>query len=777
MSSTLRYSVAVGSAVAAIVLRLILEPIWGLELPYLTLFPAIMLSAWFGGFGPGTVTTALSAAAAAYLWIDPGRAWSVSDPGAWLGLLVFVFAGIVVSALNEAWRRGTRALSEAEQRLDVTLRSIGDAVITTDDEGRVTRVNAVAETLTGWRASQAVGRPLPEVFVIINEQSREPAPHPIHRVLRDGVIAGLANHTLLVSRDGREISIDDSAAPIKGPDGRTSGAILVFRDITERRRIERERASRERAAREMAAIVESSDDAIISKDLDSTIRSWNRGAETLFGYTAAEAIGRSIRIIIPEARWSEEEEVLRRLRRGEKVDHFETVRRRKNGSELPVSLTISPIHSADGVVIGASKIARDISERKQVENERAQLLARERSARADIERASRLKDDFLAMLSHELRTPLNAVLGYTQLLSSGAVPPERAAHALQAIQRNAQAQARLVESLLDLSRVIAGKLELNLEELDLLSVLDAAVDVLRPEAEARDISFDVVVPNQRVALIGDGARLQQVFWNLLSNAIKFSPRGGHVRIGVTAEQAEVRVQVSDDGQGISADFLPYVFDRFKQAEREQRRSPAGLGLGLSLVREMVQAHGGTVVAESPGEDLGSTFTVALPTTATTTRPVADAPNQAPIEETARCLSGLEILVVDDERDARDLLALLLATRGALVRTVSSAAAALDAMGKQRPDLLLADLGLPDEDGYSLIRRLRTHERDQGGARVPAIALTAHSGSNDRERVIAAGFDWHVAKPVDPHALIRAINRVTRAEGTGGDARVGPGSSA
>ncbi len=425
-------------------------------------------------------------------------------------------------------------------------------------------------------------------------------------------MAGLANHTLLLSRDGRAIPIDDSAAPIRAADGGTSGVILVFRDISERRRIEAERETQDRISRELAAIVESSDDAIVSKDLESRIRSWNRGAERMFGYTAEEAVGQSIRIIIPEERWSEEEDVLRQLRRGEKVDHFETVRRRKDGTELTVSLTISPIRSASGIVIGASKIARDITAMKQAEQELAQMFVREQAARAEVERASRLKDDFLAVLSHELRTPLNAVMGYSQLLSAGILPPARVAHAIQAILRNAQAQARLVESLLDLSRVMAGKLALNLEEIDLGSVIESAVDALRPEAETKSISFDVHMLPTRMRMVGDAARLQQVFWNLLSNAIKFTPGPGRVVVTAGVHEEHLRVSVADEGHGISPEFLPHVFDRFRQGASKGGQSPAGLGLGLALVREMVQAHGGTVVAESAGEGSGSTFTVTLP---------------------------------------------------------------------------------------------------------------------------------------------------------------------
>jgi PAS domain S-box-containing protein len=610
-----RFLIAAAAGAIGIVARLSLDPVWGDRLPFITLFPAVMLSAWLGGFWPGIVTTAISTVAAEYFWVSPGRSWTVSQPSEGLGLVVFVSVCVVISILNETWRRGAAALIESEQRLEVTLESIGDAVMTTDIDGRVTRMNRVAEALTGWTVQDALGRPLEDVLVMFDERTQATAVNPVGRVLREGVIAGLANHTVIVSRDGRRIPIDDSAAPIRSKSGAMTGAIMVFRDISERRRIEEERSRQVRTARELAAIVESSDDAIISKDLEGTIRSWNKGAERLLGYTADEVVGQSIRTIIPANRWPEEDGMLNELRLGRAVDHFETLRCHKDGREVAVSLTLSPIYAADGVVVGASSIARNIGEQKQIEAERTEMLIRERAARADLERASRIKDDFLAVLSHELRTPLQAVIGYVDLLMRGTLQAEAVDHAHQAIRRNAQAQARLVESLLDLSRVIAGKLELNVQELELVSVVVAAMDALRPEALKKQISLDLAGAGP-IAITGDSARLEQVFWNLLSNAIKFTPPGGTVTIDVHAAGGEATVRVADNGRGISSDLLPLVFDRFTQGTTEESdaQRERGLGLGLALVRELVQAHHGSVTAASDGRGHGSIFTVTLPVT-------------------------------------------------------------------------------------------------------------------------------------------------------------------
>src|SRR5688572_5038965 len=403
LSRPTRYAIAVAAAAGGLLLRLTLDPVWGGQLPYITLFPAIMVSAWVGGLGPGLLTTFLAALFAAYFWVPPLRSLWITDPGEWLGLSIFVAVGVVISGLNETWRRGTVALADSEQRLAVTLERIGDAVLTTDENGSVLTMNEVAEHLTGWLTAEAIGRPAEDVFVLAPETLASIVPSPVRKALREGKVTSLDGHTLLVSRNGGRTPIDHGAAPIRLED-RTAGVVVVFRDISERRRRDEERESQDRIARELAAIVETSDDAIVSKDLEGTIRSWNHGAKRMFGYTAEEMIGRSIRTVIPEDRWSEEDEIRRQLRQGNRVDSFETIRRRRDGSEVQVSLTISPIQSAAGGVVGASTIARDITERRQAEAERARLLGREQQARAEIERAGRMRDDFLAVLSHELRT-------------------------------------------------------------------------------------------------------------------------------------------------------------------------------------------------------------------------------------------------------------------------------------------------------------------------------------------------------------------------------------
>jgi PAS domain S-box-containing protein len=365
---------------------------------------------------------------------------------------------------------------------------------------------------------------------------------------------------------------------------------------------ERQSDRLEREALRLAAIVSSSDDAIISKDLDGTIQTWNRGAERMFGYTADEAIGKSITIIIPNERLDEETEVLRRIRAGLSVEHFETVRQRKDGTPIHISLTVSPVKTRDGRVVGASKIARDVTDQMRL--------------RATAEEASRMKDEFLAVLSHELRTPLNTVLGYARMLrddeDDARMPEEMRRRALEALERNADTLSRLVNDVLDTSRVVTGKLRLVFETCAIEQLIEEAIAVVRPAAEAKAVSIDPQL-ERNMAVMGDRDRLLQVVWNLLSNAVKFTPPGGSVRIEAHKEAGVVQISVADTGVGIGSNDLPFVFQRFWQAHTGVSREFGGLGIGLALARHLVELHGGTIRVESPGVGLGATFTVSLPT--------------------------------------------------------------------------------------------------------------------------------------------------------------------
>jgi PAS domain S-box-containing protein len=637
----------------------------------------------------------------------------------------------------------------------------------------------------------------------------------------------------------------------------------------------------------LAAIVTSSDDAIISKSLDGVIATWNEGATRIFGYTAAEVVGRPITILIPPDRLDEEPAILQRLRRGERVDHYETVRLHKDGSLLNVSLTISPVRNAAGEIVGASKIARDITQQKRTEealrvsNERFRLMANaapvliwiadssksrnwfnkgwleftgrtpeeeagfgwtqnvheddlahclqsyaegfdgrqpfrseyrlrrsdgeprwiteqvaplfegndrsfsgfigscvditesrrlqaereetlkaERAAREEAERVGRLKDEFLATVSHELRTPLNAILGWATLLRG--LQPGSTDHlrGLETIERNARVQVQIIADLLDMSRIISGKVQLDIQPIDLQEVITAAIDSVRPSMEARKLRLRVTLDARAGRLRGDAGRLQQVFWNLLTNAVKFTPAGGRIDVVLERVNSHVEVTVEDSGIGIKPDFLSFVFDRFRQADASTTRRHGGLGLGLSIVKHLVELHGGSVRVKSPGEGQGATFVVALPISVLRAEDTGryERPSFSDVDVESiglPSLAGARALVVDDESDARTLICRLIEEQGGQCRVAASATEAFAIITEGTVNVLISDIGMPEVDGYELIRKIRA---TQGSAsrHIPAIALTAYARVEDRQRALLAGYQMHVAKPVEPRELIAGI---------------------
>jgi CheY-like chemotaxis protein len=390
------------------------------------------------------------------------------------------------------------------------------------------------------------------------------------------------------------------------------------------------------------------------------------------------------------------------------------------------------------------------------------LFERERAARAEAERASHMKDEFLATLSHELRTPLNAILGYSQLLRAGAIGEGELAEVVEVIERNARTQTQIIEDLLDLSRIVSGKMRLDVQRVDLADVVGAAVDTVKPAAELKGVRLTSVLDPLVGPMKGDPARLQQVVWNLLSNAIKFTPKGGQVQVALERVNSHVEIVVSDTGEGIKPDFLPHVFDRFRQAESSAGRRYGGMGIGLSIVKELVELHGGNVRAKSPGPGRGATFIVSLPLSVVSqdeqelARVHPRGSSSAPKSPCSGIeLAGVRVLVVDDEPDARRLVARILQTCNAEVTTASSMSEALDAIRRAPPHVLISDLGLPGNDGYELIQAVRALP-PAGGRNTPAAALSAFARSEDRRRALLAGFQTHVAKPVEADELLAVV---------------------
>jgi PAS domain S-box-containing protein len=508
----------------------------------------------------------------------------------------------------------------------------------------------------------------------------------------------------------------------------------------------------------LAAIVASSEDAIASKTLQGIVTSWNAAAERLFGFTAAEMIGHSILRVIPPELHPEENRILEEICHGRPVERYETVRLRKDGTRLNISLTVSPVRDASGRIVGAAKVAHDITALRLMAAQREQALEAERYARSEAERMGQLKDEFLATLSHELRTPLNAIQGWSELLQHSGTTPKDFQRGLQAIARNVRAQTQIVNDLLDMSRIIAGQVMLEVRPTSLQDVLDHALDTVRPSADNKSIRIHTLCDSSIGPVRGDRTRLQQVLWNLLSNAVKFTPKEGQIKVILERVDSHVEISIEDTGIGIDPDFLPFVFDRFRQADPGTARRYGGLGLGLSIVRNLVELHGGSVRAKSPGKDQGSTFTIALPLfhVHTTDDRALRATTSDPLEtiELPR-LDGADILLVDDDLDGGELVSAILGGRGARVHCVASGRTALELLAQKPFDLIVSDIGMPDMDGYEFIREVRKRE-EQAARRTPAIAITAYAGSEDRQRALLSGYQMHMSKPIEATELIAAV---------------------
>jgi PAS domain S-box-containing protein len=1018
----LHYGGALVLTALAVVLRFMLDPLLGDRAPFITLFAVVVFTAWYAGRGPALLSLLVGAVAGDYFFLHPRYSFTIGQTEDQTTLALYGVLGIASITLFESLRNARRRaeekelqleqevaarraaeqdLAEESERLRTTLASIGDAVITTDAEGRITSLNAVAEALTGWTKAEVTGQPLDVVFRIINEETRQTVQSPATRALREGVIVGLANQTALIGRDGKERPIDDSAAPIRSESGEIIGCVLVFRDISERRRSDQQNASRLRAARLLAAIVESSDDAIISKSLDGIIQSWNAAAERLFGFTAEQAVGRHISLIIPADRTAEEDRIIATLKAGQRIDHYETVRLRNDGQPVVVSLTISPIKDETGQVIGASKIARDITGKRQAEERERWLLAeaatanakfraffdqgplyagvmaldgtlleanrlsleacgftkeqvtgkkfwecawwspspdlmetiKEGSAKAaagelfraelpyfvadgsermvdfilvpikdesgrviflvptgtditerkraeadrqkfvtlvenstdfigmcdlnavpffvnraglemvgldgieqarhtpvrefffpedqpevmgeffpsvlakghgemevrfrhfrtgearwmaykvltltdatgravglatvsqdvterrrledslrklaaDLSEAGRRKDEFLATLAHELRNPLAPIRNALQIIRLSPAPQARE-QASALMERQLGQMVRLVDDLLDVSRISQGKLELRREQVQLAAVVSSAVDTSRPLIDHLGHDLTVTLPEQPIIVEADFTRLAQVISNLLNNSAKYMERGGHIWLSAERQGSEVLLSVRDSGIGIAPDQLPHIFQMFSQVDSSLERSQGGLGIGLTLVRRLVEMHGGSIEARSEGLGKGAEFVVRLPVV------IEEALPQAPAEkeEPAAHKSSLRILIVDDNRDAADSLVMLLQLLGNATRMAYDGQQGVNVAGEFRPDVILLDIGLPKLDGYEACRRIR---EQSWGKKAVLVAVTGWGQEQDRRRSHEAGFDHHMVKPVDPHDLMKLL---------------------
>jgi PAS domain S-box-containing protein len=780
---------------------------------------------------------------------------------------------------KEALERKTEELQQQREWFEVTLASIGDAVITTDINAKITYLNPVAQSMTGWSSTQAQGEPLGRVFRIVNEHTQQTVDNPIGKVLQSGKIVALANHTALIDKTGRLIPIEDSAAPIRDSNGKIAGAVMVFHDVSDRRRAEdalrasqvRLRATFDQAAvgivvadwnsqfleanerfceilgyspdelhrltfnqvthpddipdsqthtqgvltgqiehaafenryihkdgstiwgrttftllsdpstaarrfigiveditdrkrteqalnaarvqahkiqSHLAAIVESSDDAIISKTLDGVISTWNQGAQRIFGYAADEVIGKPITLLIPATHIDEEPVILQKLRRGERIDHYETVRKRKDGVLINVSLTVSPIRDENGSIIGASKISRDITQRKRAEDVLRQEIAIRERAEVALREADRRKDEFLATLAHELRNPLAPIRQAAHIFKAPAATDAQKRWSSDVIIRQVQHMSLLLEDLLDISRITRGTLQLRMEMVDLAEIVEAAVEAARPMIDAKRHDFRVELSSEPVRFVADPLRVAQVLSNLLTNAAKYTDPEGKLRLRASCSGEIVSISVVDNGIGLPAGAITSVFEMFSQVASSRDHSEGGLGIGLSLTKGLVELHGGEIEARSAGVGHGSEFIVRLPlrkANVTRQKPVIESSSAPPVSR--------RVLIADDNRDAGESLAALLRMDGHDVTVVQNGQEALAAFSAVQPEVALLDIGMPQLNGYEVARRVR-----QGslGRAVTLIAVTGWGQDRDKAQSLAAGFNHHLTKPVETDRLLELL---------------------
>jgi PAS domain S-box-containing protein len=630
-----------------------------------------------------------------------------------------------------------------------TFDAMNDGVCLLNQEGRVMRCNSAMTEL--------LNKPLRELVGCLHQELLPTTLGSVEATPFTRVQQTRQRESQEVHSDSHWFSV--TADPVFDEGGAFSGAVYILADMTDRRQTEEAlRVSEER----FRLLLENVKDyAILFLDTQARVSRWSLGAESILGYQESEILGQPGSIIFtPEdlQQGVDKQELETAVTDGRAEDERWHIR--KDGTRFWASGITTPLRDETGQLRGFAKILRDFTERKQAEDERNQLLAREQEARATAEAANRLKDEFLATLSHELRSPLNAMLGWTRLLNSRKFDEATTARAMQTIERSAKSQAQLVEDLLDVSRIIQGKLRLNVRPVELVSVIEAAIETVRPAAQAKEISLQSVLDPAAGPVAGDFDRLQQVVWNLLSNAIKFTPKQGRVMVRLERVNSHIEVTVTDSGKGINPEFVPYVFERFRQADSSSTRVYSGLGLGLAIVRQLLELHGGTVRAYSEGEGKGATFTIKLPLMPVHVKPYLGDRVHPTVElgvpfDNPPTLNGVRVLIVDDEVDSRELLVAALEECEAQVFAVASASEALKAVSQFQPDVLVSDIGMPLEDGYSLICKVRQLSAEQGGE-IPAIALTAYARAEDRMKAIASGFQMHIPKPVEPAELVTVV---------------------
>jgi PAS domain S-box-containing protein len=635
---------------------------------------------------------------------------------------------------KESLERKTEELAYSLSMMRATLESTTDAIVVTDLAGNLTGFNEKYAQMLGLSQETINSSDAQQLREIFSRQFKDPERF-LARVMQIYTSSPPESFDILEFADGRVFERYSKTQLI---DNRSVGRVWSFRDVTERN-------SAEIIYQRLAAIVDSSDDAIVGKDLNGIVTTWNSGAERLFGYSANQMIGTSIMRLIPPDRQAEENEILTRIRNGRRVDHFETVRVRKDGQLIDVSVTISPIKDVTGNVIGASKVARDIGERKRGE-EKLQ------AAKIAAEKASKAKDDFLALLSHELRTPLTPALVAASYLAEHEDLLPEFREEVTAIWRNVQLEAHLIDDLLDVTRITRGKIEMHHEAVDVHRLLHTAVQIAQNDILEKQIELAIDLRATNHHIWADPVRIQQVFWNLLNNAVKFTPKEGRITICSSNEERQFVFEITDTGIGIEVERQRGIFEAFDQGEPSITRQFGGLGLGLTISKTLLDLHGGRITVQSEGKNRGTTFRVFLDVLHEPSVASADA---ADGDTTAT--RTLDLLLVDDHLDTRRVLSRLLTKCGHEVVTADSAQEALKLLDTGRFEVLISDIGLPDGDGCDLVRAAKRKHP------VRAIALSGFGTEEDVRRSLEAGFDYHLTKPVDLNGLRSLLQKIAKVE--------------
>ncbi|MEH2002407.1 MAG: ATP-binding protein [Nostoc sp.] len=788
------YAVALLAVASVLLLTLLLQPL--LEaIIFLLFFTAVAVSAWYGSMKAGLLATALSTLAISYFFLEPVFSLFVASLDTIVRLGLFALVTILINLLNSELRTAKQYLQVSEARFKRLVDSNIIGVIVANMDGAIAEANDAFLEMVGYSQEDLqAGRIrwrdiIPPEYIEANN-SAIPSLRDATRTVSFST-RGFANANAELTTKGvcqpfenEYIRKDNSRVPILlGSallENNPNNIISFVLDLSKRKQVELALCKSEERYR---AFLEQSSEGIwcielevpISPDCpeDEQIQHFyqyvylaecNNVMAQMYGFSCAEEII-SARLGDFLVRSDPHNIAYLRtfIRSNYRLIDAESHEIDKQGNSKYFLNNLVGIVE-NGLLVRAWGTQRDITERKQAEQEREQLLESEQTARADAETANRIKDEFLATLSHELRTPLNAIMGWTQLLRSRKLDETTAVRALETIDRNSKSLTQLIEDILDVSRIIRGTLHLNIHQVKLVPLVEAAMDTVRPAAQAKEIRIKCKFDPEVGVVVGDGNRLQQVVWNLLSNAIKFTPKRGRVDVQLKRIQSHVQIRVSDTGAGIAAEYLSHVFERFCQADSSSTRSHGGLGLGLAIVRHLVELHGGTISAQSPGIGLGATFIVNLPmkavdVEANTAEEVSSVVDAQEANNYLPNLDGLRVLIVDDEADARHLLTTILTTYGIQVIAAASACEALLALQQFRPHILVSDISMPQEDGYTLIKKVRALPTEEGG-RIPAVALTAYARAEDRTQALLAGFQLHVPKPVNPGELAAVIANLT-----------------